>query len=199
MDRQALAMAAVGAALVAFGAMQAEGQIVTVLEPAPVSAVFDDSGGFGALDGAIDAEVFTQGGRTYAIVTAAGDDGVQIMDITNPIHPSPVSAVFDGSGGFSALNYAVGVEVFTQGGRTYAIVAAVHDHGVQIMDITNPIHPTPVSAVFDGSGGFGALAGAIDVEVFTQGGRTYAIVIARYDHGVQGLRALTVGGTLWLS
>ena len=61
-------------------------------------------------------EVFTQGGRTYAIVTAWGDDGVQIIDITNPIHPSPVSAVFDGSGGFSALDDARDVEVFTQGG-----------------------------------------------------------------------------------
>ena len=185
MDRQALAMAAVGAALVAFGAMQAEGQIVTVLEPAPVSAVFDGSGGFGALDHASDAEVFTQGGRTYAIVAAYADDGVQIMDITNPIHPTPVSAVFDGSGGFGALDHASDAEVFTQGGRTYAIVAAYADDGVQIMDITNPIHPTPVSAVFDGSGGFGALDGAIDVEVFTQGGRTYAIVAAHTDDGVQ--------------
>ena len=153
MDRQALAMAAVGAALVAFGAMQAEGQIVTVLEPVPVSAVFDGSGGFGALDGANDVVVFTQGGRTYAIVAAVDDDGVQIMDITNPVHPAPVSAVFDNSGGFSALNGARDAEVFTQGGRTYAIVAAAFDDGVQIMDITNPIHPSPVSAVFDGSWG----------------------------------------------
>ena len=185
MDRQALAMAAVGAALVAFGAMQAEGQIVTVLEPAPVSAVFDGSGGFGALDGANDVDVFTQGGRTYAIVAAWVDGGVQIIDITNPIHPSPVSAVFDGSGGFGALNGANDVEVFTQGGRTYAIVAAIFDGGVQIIDITNPIHPSPVSAVFDGSGGFGALNGARDAEVFTQGGRTYAIVAAWDDGGVQ--------------
>ena len=184
MDRQALAMAAVGAALVAFGAMQAEGQIVTVLEPVPVSAVFDGSGGFSALGQPRDAEVFTQGGRTYAIVAAAHDDGVQIMDITNPVYPTPVSAVFDGSGGFSALDAASDAEVFTQGGRTYAIVAAVDD-GVQIMDITNPVYPTPVSAVFDGSGGFSALGGAIAVEVFTQGGRTYAIVAAWGDDGVQ--------------
>ena len=185
MDRQALAMAAVGAALVAFGAMQAEGQIVTVLEPAPVSAVFDGSGGFSALDHAWDVEVFTQGGRTYAIVTAVSDDGVQIIDITNPVYPTPVSAVFDGSGGFGALDGAIDVEVFTQGGRTYAMVAAYDDDGVQIIDITNPIHPSPVSAVFDGSGGFGALDGARDAEVFTQGGRTYAIVTAWLDDGVQ--------------
>ena len=185
MDRQALAMAAVGAALVAFGAMQAEGQIVTVLEPAPVSAVFDGSGGFGALVRATDVEVFTQGGRTYAIVAAALDYGVQIMDITNPVHPAPVSAVFDNSGGFSALNAPYDVDVFSQGGRTYAIVAAVLDDGVQIIDITNPIHPSPVSAVFDNSGGFSALDGANDVEVFSQGGRTYAIVAALDDDGVQ--------------
>ena len=185
-------------------------QIIDIADPAnptPVSAVFDGSDGFDALEGAVDVEVFDSGGRTYATVAAARDSGIQIMDITDPARPTPVSAVFDGSNGFDALDGAIDVEVFDSGGRTYAIVAAYWDGGVQIMDITDPANPTPTSAVFDSSGGsdnglngywnqvvtalfaglggFVALDGANDVEVFDSGGRTYAMVTAWKDGGVQ--------------
>ena len=153
--------------------------------PAPVSAVFDGSEGFDALDLASGVEVFGSGDRTYAIVTGHNDDGVQIMDITDPVNPAPVSAVFDGSGGFDALHGANDVVAFGSGNRTYAIVTAHSDGGVQIMDITDPANPAPVSAVFDGSGGFDALHGAEDVEVFGSGDRTYAIVASNWDDGVQ--------------
>ncbi len=159
--------------------------ITNPMQPVPVSAVFDESEGFSALDAANDVEVFEKGGRIYAIVVAWDDDGVQIMDITNPMQPVPVSAVFDESGGFSALDAAKGVEVFEKGGRIYAIVTAWDDDGVQIMDITNPTQPVPVSAVFDNFEGFSALDAANDVGVFEKEERLYAIVIARYDNGVQ--------------
>ena len=153
--------------------------------PAPISAVFDGSGGFDALAWASNVEVFGVGGRTYAIVTGHNDDAVQIMDITDPARPAPISAVFDGSGGFDALRWPNDVDVFGSGNHTYAIVAASYDGSVQIMDITDPARPAPISAVFDGSGGFGALGGANDVDVFGSGGRTYAIVAARGDGGIQ--------------
>ncbi|MCE2509241.1 MAG: hypothetical protein J4G04_08130 [Nitrosopumilaceae archaeon] len=131
----------------------AAGQVNPVVGgPAPVSAVFDGSGGFSALGGAYNVEVFEGGGRTYAIVAAWGDDGVQIMDITNPVHPAPVSAVFDGSGGFSALGGATNVAVFEGGGRTYAIVAAGSgEDGVQIMDVTPP-NPDHLDVAIDITG-----------------------------------------------
>ena len=153
--------------------------------PVPVSAVFDGSGGFDALAWASGVEVFENEDRTYAIVTGRHDDGVQIMDVTDSANPAPVSAVFDGSGGFDALYGAEDVEVFWSGNRTYAIVTAFSDGGVQIMDVTDPANPVPVSAVFDGSGGFDALYGAEDVEVFWSGNRTYGIVASYYDDGVQ--------------
>ena len=153
--------------------------------PSPVSAVFDGSGGFAALNGPDDVEVFEQAGRSYAIVTARFGNAVQIMDITDPSAPFPVSAVFDDTDGFAALNGPNDVEVFEQGGRAYAIVAASDDNAVQIMDITDPSAPSPVSAVFDDAGGFTTMSGPVDVEVFEQGGRAYAIVAARWDHGVQ--------------
>ncbi len=159
--------------------------ITNPAQPVPVSAVFDESGGFSALDAANDVEVFEKEGRLYAIVVAWDDDGVQIMDITNPAQPVPVSAVFDESGGFSALDETKGVAVFEKEARLYAIVVAWADDGVQIMDITNPAQPVPVSAVFDESGGFSALDAANDVVIFEKEERFYAIVIARYDNGVQ--------------
>ena len=85
-------------------------------------------------------------------MAAYTDNGVQIMDVTNPAQPYPVSAVFDGRE-FTALGGANGVEVFWSGNRTYAVVTASGDDGVQIMDITDPAHPAPVSAAFDGMGG----------------------------------------------
>ena len=159
--------------------------ITNPAQPVPISAVFDNFEGFSALDGAHGVEVFENGGRMYAIVTAGDDDGVQIIDITNPAQPVPVSAVFDNFEGFSALDAANYIEVFEKRGRIYTIVTAWDDDGVQIMDITNPAQPVPVSAVFDESGGFSALDGANDVEVFEKGGRLYAIVTGRDDDGVQ--------------
>ncbi len=153
--------------------------------PAPVSAASDYSEGFSFLDWTYDVEVFSMDGRTYAIVTAGFGSWVQIIDITDPARPAPVSAVFDDEGGFSALDRARDVEVFGMHGRTYAIVAALGDDGVQIMDITDPARPAPVSAVFDDEGGFSALGWATDAEVFGMHGRTYAIVASPVDDGVQ--------------
>ena len=97
-------------------------------------------------------EVFGMDGRTYGIV--ATHHGVQIMDVTDPARPVPMSAAVDGTGGFSALSGARDVEVYEVGGRTYGIVTAVDHDGVQIMDVTDPARPVPVSAAFDGYRGF---------------------------------------------
>ena len=93
------------------------------------------------------------GGRTYAITAAPGDDGIQIMDITDPERPAPASAIFDDAGGFGALNGATDVEAFRMDGRTCGVVAAPYDDGIQMMDVADPARPAPVSAAFDGSGG----------------------------------------------
>jgi hypothetical protein len=126
--------------------------ITNPAQPVPVSAVFDESEGFSALDGANEVNVFEKEGRTYAIITSGFDNGVQIMDITNPAQPVPVSAVFDESEGFSALDGANEVNVFEKEGRTYAIITSGFDNGVQIMDITPPAsdHLEPlIRAIYD--------------------------------------------------
>ena len=152
--------------------------------PVPVYAAFDGSGGFDALNGAAGVEAFRMGGGIYGMVTSRADAGVQLMDITEPARPAPVSAIFDDSGGFDALGGAAGVAVYDAGGRTYGMVAAAYDHVVQLMGITNPAHPAPVSVALDYYG-FGALYSAAGVDVFGISGLTYGIVTAPFDSGVQ--------------
>ena len=41
---------------------------------------------------------------------------------------------------------------------TFALVTAFYDHGVQIIDITDPSDPIPASAITDGNNGYTELA-----------------------------------------
>ena len=162
--------------------------IIDITDPAapvPVSAVFDDAGGFEALDKPEGVDVFETEGGVYAIVTSGFEDGVQIIDITDPAAPAPVSAAYDGDGGFEALGWAAGVAVFEAGGSVYAMVAGWIDNGVQIIDVTDPASPAPVDAIFDNTEGFTALAEPQSVDLFETGGRTYAIVGSWGDVGIQ--------------
>ena len=48
----------------------------------PVGAATDQQGGFSVLNDAKDVDVFRIRGATYAIVASAGDDGVQLLNVT---------------------------------------------------------------------------------------------------------------------
>ena len=73
------------------------------------------------------------------------DDGVQIIDITNPRSPSAVSAIADDTDNFMRLDGASSIATITINSSTYALVASVGDAGVQIIDITEPSDPIAVS------------------------------------------------------
>ena len=150
-------------------------------EPAPTSSVFDDTDGFDALGEPRYVDIVEISGRTYAVVSSYGDNGVQIMDITNPREPAPTSSVFDGMGGFDALGEPHGITTVEISGRTYAVVAG--SYGVQIMDVTDPREPVPVSSVFYWEDGFDALVGAGDVAITDAGSRTYAVVTSWHESG----------------
>ena len=102
-----------------------------------------DSNGdtFTELRGATDVAVFTIGSSTYAIVASEKDDGVQIIDISDPTNILATDAATHSAQteiDFDELDGARGVDVFTIGSSTYAIVTGYHDHGVQIIDISDP-------------------------------------------------------------
>ena len=163
-------------------------QIINITNPAlptATASVTDSKGGFDELRAAASVDTVTVGNSTYAIVASAADDGVQIINITNPASPTATASVTDGTGGFDELRGAYGVDTVTVGNSTYAIVASRADSGVQIINITDPALPTATASVTDGTGGFDELDDARDVDTVTVGNSTYAIVASAYDDGVQ--------------
>eukprot|EP01043_Picozoa_sp_COSAG02_P013397 COSAG02_NODE_535_length_20660_cov_37.561111_6_plen_591_part_01 len=163
-------------------------QIVDISDPsAPVAvgSATDGVGGFTHLDGAYSVSTFVVGGGTYAIVAATDDDGIQIVNISDPSAPAAVGSATDGVGGFAELDRPFDVSTFVVGGGTYAIVAANVDDGIQIVNISDPSAPVAVGSATDGVGGFTELDGACAVSTFVVGGGTYAIVAANVDDGIQ--------------
>ena len=178
--------------------------------------------------------IFESGGHTYAAVTGTRDDGVQILDVTNPSSITAAGSI--GDRGSRELDGAREIATFESGGRTYAAVAAYRDDGVQILDVTNPSSITAAGSITDddsleldgaqgiaifesgrphlrwplqdilmtasrsststnpssitaaGSitdGGSIELDGAASITIFESGGRTYAAVAAELDGSVQ--------------
>ncbi|MEA1923301.1 MAG: hypothetical protein U9N63_11675, partial [Pseudomonadota bacterium] len=82
----------------------------------------------------------------YAYVTASDEDGVEILDISDPTNPTHVGSFADDvSGGTIALDGAHSICVSGK----YAYVAAKNDDGVAILDISDPTDPTHVGSIFD--------------------------------------------------
>ena len=163
-------------------------QIIDITDPynpAPASAITDGVGGYTELFHPHAVTTVTIDSSTFAVVTAISGDGVQIIDITDPYNPSPVSALTDGRDGFTELDGPYGITITTIGTSTYAIVASVWGDGVQIIDITDPYNPTPAYAITEGVGGYTELYRAIHVTTVTTDSSTYALVAGKYDDGVQ--------------
>ena len=112
------------------------------------------------------------------------DDGVQIIDITDPYTPIAASHVTDGSGGYDELDGAISITIITIDSSTYALVASNSDNGVQIIDITNPYQPTPASSISDGVGGYTELTSVNFIATTTIGSLPYAITTSSSDAGV---------------
>ena len=172
-------------ALVASGADNGV-QIINITTPgSPIAAsAVSDGPKYTELEGPLSITTTTIGSSTYALVASGPDDGVQIIDITNPYAPTNTSSVEDGSN-FPELDYARSITITTIGSSTYALVASETDRGVQIIDITTPSDPKPVSDFDDGDTGFTTLRGAQYITTTTIGSSTYALVAANRDNGVQ--------------
>ena len=167
-------------------------QIIDISDPTDIVAKDaqddGDAGGFDRLDGPRDVKVFTVSGdtNTYAIVTSFAEHAVQILNITDPTAITATDSEVDGANSFTELEDAFGVDVFTIGSSTYAIVTGFVDDGVQIIDISDPTDIVAKDAQDDGdAGGFDELNGAQGVDVFTLDSNTYAAVASKADSGVQ--------------
>ena len=160
-------------------------QILDITDPSDITAAgsiadTDDL----KLAGAYGITIFKSGGSTYAAVASSGDNGVQILDVTDP--PAITAAGGIGDTDDLKLAGASGITTFESGGSTYAAVASYFDNGIQILDVTDPSAITAASNI--GDGGALELAGAEGIAVFESGGSTYAAVASSDDNGVQILR-----------
>ena len=168
-------------------------QILDVTDPHSVTAADGITNGSGApvLGGPRDIAIFESGGGTYAAVAARDDDGVQILNVTDP---SGITAASSITGvGYPALDAVRDIAIFKSGGGTYAAVASYADDGIQILNITNPYNVTAAGSITNSSDA-PVLGGAYGIDTFESGGSTYAAVAAFKGDGVQIIR-LTDGDT----
>ena len=187
-------------------------QIIDITNPAdPVpTASFDEgdtvtvdgvTGTFDELTSPRGITTATIGTSTYALVASDTDSGVQIIDITNPAKPFPTASFGDGetvtvdgvTGTFHELQFAHAIITVKIDSSTYALVSSVRDVGVQIVDITDPAKPFPTASINDGdtvtvdgvTGTFDNLDEGFDITTVKIDSSTYALVAASYEHGVQ--------------
>ena len=133
------------------------------------------------LEGAQAIAIFESGGGTYAAVAAYVDDGVQILDVSDPSSITAAGSI--NSTDAPTLDGPQDIAIFESGGSTYAAVAASDGNGVQILDVTDP-HNVVAAGSITGVGS-PALDGARGIAVFVSGNSTYAAVAAYRDDAVQ--------------
>ena len=162
-------------------------QIIDITDPASPRAVasFDDGdsdgagGTFDVLDETTSIATAQIGDYHYALVTSENEDGVQIINITDPASPRAVASITedssDGDGGtFDELDWPESVTTAQIGDYHYALVASQGDHGVQIINMTNPASPKAVASLADGAEY--ELEGASSVTTTKIGDYHYALV-----------------------
>ena len=71
-------------------------------------------------------------------------------------------------------------------------MTARDDHGVQIIDITNPYEPIARSAAINNSDGFTALSNVEDVAITTIGSKTYALAISPVGDLKSGVQIIDI-------
>jgi len=132
------------------------------------------------LEGAAGVDIFKRSGRTYAAVASSSDDGLQIVDITDPDSPAAAGGTADsGDPNGRELDGAFDVAVFERGGMTYAAVTANDDDGIAIVDVSNPLRPAQVGRLRDT--GELRLGGPTGIDAFRIGAYSYVAVASDED------------------
>ena len=117
-------------------------QIINITDPENPSKVSAYVGN-GLIDGAFDIFAITVGESVYALSTSQNTGVVVLFDITNPKNPQDVSRISDYStsstGRYPILDGAQHIITVTLNTSTYALVSAIYDDGIQVIDLTSPV------------------------------------------------------------
>ena len=160
-------------------------QIINITNPAIPSPVANitDGDDYPILNGSRAITTVTLDSFTYALVAAFDDNGIQIINITNPAIPSPVANITDGDD-YPILNGSRAITTVTLDSFTYAIVTAFNDNGIQIINITNPASPSPAANITYDATDYAKLRGPYGISTTTINSSIYALV-ASYNAGLQ--------------
>ncbi len=146
--------------------------------PAAISSMVDGTDSFTELQGPRNVDTTRIGTNTYALIASYDDDGLQIINITDPTNPIAVAGITDSTDEnptpFTALDGAFDVDAFEIGDDTFAIIASEND-GLQIINITDPTNPTATFAFTGGD--------PYHVDTVRIGTETFAIVLGSTGWG----------------
>ena len=133
------------------------------------------------LESSTEIVIFESGTGTYAAILAGEEeDVVRILDVTNPYNITAAGIITNNA--TLVLGDSVGIAIFNSGNHTYAAVAANKDHGVQILNVTNPYNITAAGSITNSTSPI--LVDLLDITTFKSDGRTYAAVLSA-DFDVQ--------------
>ena len=156
-------------------------QLVNITDPAsPQAAGYLNNTGL-LLDAAFDVAVFKIDSHAYAAVAAANDNGLQLVNITDPFTLRAAGSLEDD--GARLLASVRSVDTFALGQRAYAVLSSPDDNGLQMVDVTDPANPRAVGSLEDDSSLLLGGSGAVDT--FMIGESIYAAVISDRDGGLQ--------------
>ena len=169
--------------------------ITDISNPIPVYSIVDNgvdsSSPYTTLNNAYGIDTISIGESIYALVASFSDDGVQIINITDPENPSKVSAYV----GNRLIDGAFDIFAITVGESVYALSTSQNTDLVVLFDITNPKNPQSVSRISDydssSTGRYPTLNGAQYIITVTLNTSTYALVSAIYDDGIQVINLIS--------
>ena len=123
-----------------------------------------------------DVAHYSIGSNHYAVVTSSHDNGIQIINITNPAILTAAGNLADTNS--LLLNSASAVDVYSIGNKHYAVVTqeSTTEGGLQIIDITDPNSPTGAGKIESNDIRY---KGALDVTVHSYNDRWYALVAGK--------------------
>ena len=138
-----------------------------------------------AIGGANAVDIVTVSGHTYALISSRSHHALQIIDVTDPTNPHPVITLCDDQGGFDSLKLPVGIDTATIFESTYILAGSWGDNAIQIIDITNPLDPRPITSILDDHNGFDALGGVDEITIATIEENYYAVIASNSDRAIQ--------------
>ena len=151
-------------------------QIIDVSDPANITATdsLNDANSMHELNGAFGITSFTVNSKTYLAVASFSDNGVQIIDVSDPADITATDALDDDS--TLVLGGAAAITSFMANSKPYLAVAAHSDNGIQIIDVSDPANIAARDSLDDTDGTY-ELDGPYGITSFTIKSKPYVCLL----------------------